>query len=161
MVEQVRISKEAQQEKRIKVLIIEDDPSITHLLRRVIGGVGGIETISTDNATDALRILREEKAKGELIGMVISDWGILGGKSGLDIAKIAKDEKLTHHFTLHSTNADEFAGESPEQQGYRNEAGLDAVFGKPTSIGTLTNHIESVKQRVRVIQASGEQTVLI
>ena len=98
-----------------KLLVVDDDPALCQMLRRILGSVG--EVLTATNGLDALRLLEAEKPSLMLLDVVMPEMGglevlraarrldkelvilMLTGSSDLEIAKRALEEGASAYFT--------------------------------------------------------------
>ncbi|HAZ07486.1 MAG TPA: hypothetical protein DCZ01_02935 [Elusimicrobia bacterium] len=98
-----------------KLLVVDDDPALCQMLRRILGSVG--EVLTATNGVDALRLLEAEKPSLMLLDVVMPEMGglevlraarrldkglvvlMLTGSSDLAIAKRALEEGASAYFT--------------------------------------------------------------
>ena len=91
-----------------KLLVVDDDPALCQMLRRILGSVG--EVLTATNGVDALRLLEAEKPSLMLLDVVMPEMGGLevlraarrldkGLVSDLAIAKRALEEGASAYFT--------------------------------------------------------------
>lgn len=128
--------------KKVKVLVIDNDPLFRGLVSQVIELQGAVVT-SIGSCTDALEVM----ARGEFYDLVLSDIDLGGRCSGIDIAS-----------KLHSDNPDSLimlmSGSSPDEITRRNGSlGNFPLLMKPFRISELTEAIE--RYRPGLFSAAG------
>ncbi len=117
------------------ILIVDDEPDITTLTSQVLH-LGGFNTISCNNGSEALKIL-EEKCDG--IALILLDI-MMPGKSGFEILSEIKSNKRFDNikvilFTVKAFQEDIKRGKS---------LGADAYLTKPFSINHLLEFIKNL-----------------
>lgn len=98
-----------------KLLVVDDDPALCQMLRRILGSIG--EVLTATNGVDALRLLEAEKPSLMLLDVVMPEMSglevlraarrldqglvvlMLTGSSDLEIAKRALEEGASAYFT--------------------------------------------------------------
>jgi two-component system phosphate regulon response regulator PhoB len=122
-------------EVRVKILIVEDDPDISDLLKRVLESDGYEVEMATDSA-GALRAVAEGAPDLVLLDVV------LGGEDGRDLlVKLRQKSDVPAVFlTGRGLEGDRIAGL---------RMGADDYIVKPFSRGELSARIETVLRRAR------------
>src|SRR5277367_5173962 len=126
---------EVSAEAGVKILIVEDDPDICDLLRRVLESDGYEVEMATDSA-GALRAVEEHAPDLVLLDVV------LGGEDGRDLlVKLRQKSDVPAVFlTGRGLEGDRIAGL---------RMGADDYIVKPFSRGELSARIETVLRRAR------------
>ena len=139
---------EAEANRRIRTLFVEDDRSLAEMLVDFIQELG-FQTTLTDQASKAISILRKSKNEGQPIELVVSDLGLRDGSgAGLRIADAIRDEELAAYFIL-------FSGNSSITPDLTEEHGISALVSKHDGLPALESALTEGR---RVITGTPSQS---
>ena len=122
-------------EKKITILIVDDEPDICNLTEKFLK-LGGFDTITSNNGKEALKIVEERYNEITLILLDV----MMPGISGWDVLRDLKnDEKfkdiLVVLFTVKSFNEDIHKGK---------QLGADGYITKPFSGKELLAYVQNI-----------------
>lgn len=132
---------------KLKLLLVEDDPSITELIRYQFEK-DGYDITCTDDGEEGLILVEELNPD-----LVLLDW-MLPGVSGIEICRRLRKQKSTAHVPILMITAR--SEESDLVRGL--ETGADDYITKPFSPKELKARVQSVLRRVRPAFASESLT---
>jgi two-component system chemotaxis response regulator CheY len=131
--------------KRFAILLVDDYPQATRLLRNVLRSLGFVHIDDATNAPDALHMMREMP-----YDMVISDWN-MEPMSGLDLLReMRSDPNCAHTLFVMITgdaNADRFDA--------ARKAGVVGFLAKPFSLEAVRKQITKIFDEFAAKRASG------
>jgi two-component system, chemotaxis family, chemotaxis protein CheY len=108
-----------------KILIIDDDPSMRTLTRRMLSRMGIVNLAEADGGAQALRLLEAAP-----VDLVICDWN-MPAMSGMELFARARSLKPDLLFLMLTGRAD------PESHAAARQAGVAALMVKPISVPDL------------------------
>jgi PAS domain S-box-containing protein len=118
------------EQRPVRILLVEDDPSTLRVMARLLGGFG--HQVSTASGVKAAL----EMSERETFDLLISDIGLQDG-SGLDVMRELKRRHQLHGIALSGFGMDEDVRRS-------REAGFDQHMTKPVSTEWLKKAIQSL-----------------
>ena len=123
----------------LRLLVIEDDPGITRMLKSIFL-IAGIKAVFADTGRKGLDMLA-----GDDIGMILCDI-MLPDIIGYDILKQVRTAQETGHIQTHIPFVflTAFADQADIQRGL--EAGADRYLTKPFAVSTLLQVIKELMQ---------------
>jgi len=119
-------------EKRKRILVVEDHQLSLTLLKQLLG-VHGYEILETPEGLQAIDIARDEQPD-----LILMDIG-LPDICGLDVTRLLKQDDQTKTIPIIAVTA--LATPEDEKKGL--ESGCDAYIAKPIALGNLLRIIES------------------
>ncbi|MDR9416194.1 MAG: response regulator transcription factor [Gracilimonas sp.] len=134
-------------DKRMKVLVVEDEPSLIFTLRDTLESEG-YEVLVSEDGTDAIDLAKEHKPD-----IIILDI-MLPGKSGYEIMEEIRKEKLTIPVIMLTAKDQE-----PDKVKGLN-LGADDYITKPFGVKELLARIEARLRRAGTYSTSGEVDIL-
>ena len=117
---------EARPAVRTRVLVVDDEPDILRMLRRVLMDLG-YEVQVTDRPYDALELYR---ASAPAFDLVVTDYS-MPGMDGLELVRAMRAERVDAFFLMITAQAPAL---SPAE--FR-QAGIHCVLTKPFSVRTF------------------------
>ena len=125
-------------DKKLRVLVVEDNTNLRKVLVNIIRKVGFEETVEADNGASAWEVLQSEK-----VGLVLTDWS-MPGMSGLDLVmKIrSASEPICNLPVLMITAMDTKTSIVAAAK-----QGVDAYIIKPFSVQTIVQKIEEAVRK--------------
>lgn len=141
----------------VKVLVAEDDPGHSALLKEIILGIGGFDATFVKSTEEALEVLKKAEADGMPIEFVVSDMGLNrtkeGGadpRGGLEIAKTAKTNNPAIGVTLYTGNA--YMGKISAAD--LNEMGINEVIIKGESKEVIKDSLRASQMALRNVPSA-------
>jgi DNA-binding response OmpR family regulator len=128
-------------EKKITILIVDDEPDICNLTEKFLK-LGGFDTITSNNGKEALKIVEERCSEITLILLDV----MMPGISGWEVLRNLKnDEKfkdiLVILFTVKSFNEDIQKGK---------QLGADGYITKPFSGKELLAYVQNILKKKKI-----------
>jgi two-component system, cell cycle response regulator DivK len=120
-------------EKRKRILVVEDNPLSMVLMKQLLGA-DGYEILETPAGLQAIEIARDEQPDLILMDVRLPDI------CGLDATRLLKQDDLTKTIPIIAVTA----LAAPEQEKEALETGCDAYVAKPITVDNLLRTIESV-----------------
>lgn len=134
-------------DKRMKILVVEDEPSLIFTLRDTLESEG-YDVVVSEEGTQAVDMVKEHKPDLMLLDIM------LPGKSGYDIMEELRKEKYTFPvimLTAKDQEPDKVKGLS---------LGADDYLTKPFGVKELLARIEARLRRAGTYSTSGEVDIL-
>jgi DNA-binding response OmpR family regulator len=134
-------------DKRMKILVVEDEPSLIFTLRDTLESEG-YDVVVSEEGTQAIEMAKEHKPDLMLLDIM------LPGKSGYDIMEELRKEKYTFPvimLTAKDQEPDKVKGLS---------LGADDYLTKPFGVKELLARIEARLRRAGTYSTSGEVDIL-
>ncbi len=134
-------------DKRMKVLVVEDEPSLIFTLRDTLESEG-YDVVVSEEGTQAIEMVKEHKPDIMILDIM------LPGKSGYDIMEELRKEKYTFPvimLTAKDQEPDKVKGLS---------LGADDYITKPFGVKELLARIEARLRRAGAYSTSGEVDIL-
>jgi len=134
-------------DKRMKILVVEDEPSLIFTLRDTLESEG-YDVVVSEEGTQAIEMVKEHKPDLMLLDIM------LPGKSGYDIMDELRKEKYTFPvimLTAKDQEPDKVKGLS---------LGADDYLTKPFGVKELLARIEARLRRAGTYSTSGEVDIL-
>lgn len=134
-------------DKRMKILVVEDEPSLIFTLRDTLESEG-YDVVVSEEGTQAIEMVKEHKPDLMLLDIM------LPGKSGYDIMEELRKEKYTFPvimLTAKDQEPDKVKGLS---------LGADDYLTKPFGVKELLARIEARLRRAGTYSTSGEVDIL-
>lgn len=134
-------------DKRMKILVVEDEPSLIFTLRDTLESEG-YDVVVSEEGTQAIEMVKEHKPDLMLLDIM------LPGKSGYDIMEELRKEKFTFPvimLTAKDQEPDKVKGLS---------LGADDYLTKPFGVKELLARIEARLRRAGTYSTSGEVDIL-
>lgn len=128
---------------KFKMLFVEDDPIVTKLARFPLGIVEGLDLTACEYAEEALELLQRAKAEGSPYDLVISDRGLAGEMTGVDLYQTiasGQDAYGSPVFAFLTGSPDRVREELP---GFEKDGGM--IMAKPFSPIKLTDYVNEIK----------------
>jgi two-component system, cell cycle response regulator DivK len=130
--EETRILAHQKNEKRKRILVVEDNQLSLALLKQLLG-VRGYEILETSEGLEAIDIARDEQPD-----LILMDIG-LPDICGLDATRLLKRDEQTKAIPIIAVTA----LATPEYEKKSLESGCDAYMAKPITLDNLLRTIES------------------
>ncbi|MDR9419503.1 response regulator transcription factor [Gracilimonas sp.] len=134
-------------DKRTKILVVEDEPSLVFTLRDTLE-TEGYDVLVNEDGSGVLEMVKEHKPSLMILDIMLPD------KSGYDILKEIRDEKFTFPVIL-LTAKDQ---EPDKVKGLG--LGADDYLTKPFGVKELLARIEARLRRAGTYSTSGEVDIL-
>lgn len=134
-------------DKRMKILVVEDEPSLIFTLRDTLESEG-YDVVVSEEGTQAIEMVKEHKPDLMLLDIM------LPGKSGYDIMEELRKDKYTFPvimLTAKDQEPDKVKGLS---------LGADDYLTKPFGVKELLARIEARLRRAGTYSTSGEVDIL-
>lgn len=138
-------NKEIRPQKTVRVLVVEDEPSIQMLIKRVLDRDSSFGSTFTDNTDDALRILEEWQKLGQSADLVVSDRKVPGRLDGVGLAGETGGGRLTKHLILITGTGYDLSAKPKEEL---EEMGINSIVHKPASVVDLINRFNEAKKTI-------------
>ena len=122
--------------QRPKILLVDDDPSVRTIARRMIERLG-YEVATAENGEEAIARFVEARAAGAQFHAVILDRALPGGEGGPEILRRIREIAPDVPAILCSGYAD----------GLHDDAGFDATIPKPFRLHDLRNVLGALTAR--------------
>jgi|GEM_PF-3577961 len=131
------------------ILVAEDEPQIAELLKMVLD-MKGYEVKMTSSRREAVAALQELKAAGREPGLLITDYGLIDGKTGID---------LLHDVKAVSPETGRMMLSGSVTQKDLDQAGLPEVqaLGKPFTMSELFSAMDRAKTQGKPSVAADAQ----
>jgi len=124
--------------KNIKILIVDDLPTMRRIIKNLLRDLGFNNTSEADDGTTALPMLQ-----GGGYDLLITDWN-MPGMQGIDLLRhVRADDKLNSLTVLMVT-----AEQKPEQIDEAAQAGVDGYIVKPFTAKTLKEKLDKIFERL-------------
>jgi DNA-binding response OmpR family regulator len=139
MIEKDKIEEISQEEEKKKhlILIVDDEPDILNLTEKFLK-LGDFDTITSENAKEALRVLEERYTDISLILLDV----MMPGKSGMEVLRQIKGERRYDHIHVVLFTVKSFVEDI--QKGKR--LGADDYIVKPFSGKDLLKRVQAKLQ---------------
>ncbi|MBD3616667.1 MAG: response regulator transcription factor [Gracilimonas sp.] len=134
-------------DKRMKVLVVEDEPSLIFTLRDTLESEG-YDVVVSEEGTQAVSMVKEHKPDIMILDIM------LPGKSGYDILEEIRKEKFTFPVIMLTAKDQE-----PDKVKGLN-LGADDYLTKPFGVKELLARIEARLRRAGTYSTSGEVDIL-
>ncbi|MGN8224869.1 response regulator transcription factor [Gracilimonas sp. BCB1] len=134
-------------DKRMKVLVVEDEPSLVFTLRDTLESEG-YDVLVSEEGTQAVEMVKEHKPDIMILDIM------LPGKSGYDILEEIRDNKFTFPVIMLTAKDQE-----PDKVKGLN-LGADDYLTKPFGVKELLARIEARLRRAGTYSTSGEVDIL-
>lgn len=134
-------------DKRMKVLVVEDEPSLIFTLRDTLESEG-YDVVVSEEGTQAVPMVKEHKPDIMILDIM------LPGKSGYDILEEIRKEKFTFPVIMLTAKDQE-----PDKVKGLN-LGADDYLTKPFGVKELLARIEARLRRAGTYSTSGEVDIL-
>ncbi|MEQ8524940.1 response regulator transcription factor [Gracilimonas sp.] len=134
-------------DKRMKVLVVEDEPSLVFTLRDTLESEG-YDVVVSEEGTQAIDMVKEHKPDIMILDIM------LPGKSGYDIMEEIRSEKYTFPVIMLTAKDQE-----PDKVKGLN-LGADDYLTKPFGVKELLARIEARLRRAGTYSTSGEVDIL-
>jgi DNA-binding response OmpR family regulator len=134
-------------DKRMKILVVEDEPSLIFTLRDTLESEG-YDVVVSEEGTQAIDMVKEHKPDLMLLDIM------LPGKSGYDIMEELRKEK--HTFPVIMLTAKDQEPDKVKGLGL----GADDYLTKPFGVKELLARIEARLRRAGTYSTSGEVDIL-
>ena len=131
--EKMKTPAHQENEKRKRILVVEDNPLSLALLKQLLK-VHGYEILQTPEGMEAIDLARVEQPD-----LILMDIG-LPDISGLDVTRLLKQDDETKAIPIIAVTA--FAMPGDEKKAL--ESGCDAYIAKPINIDNLLRAIQSI-----------------
>ncbi|WP_290876338.1 response regulator transcription factor [Gracilimonas sp.] len=141
------MSKQNMSDKRMKVLVVEDEPSLIFTLRDTLESEG-YDVVVSEEGTQAVSMVKEHKPDIMILDIM------LPGKSGYDILEEIRKEKFTFPVIMLTAKDQE-----PDKVKGLN-LGADDYLTKPFGVKELLARIEARLRRAGTYSTSGEVDIL-
>jgi CheY-like chemotaxis protein len=124
--------------RRLKVLVVEDDADMAHIITEIFK-VKGCDAIVSNNCIEAFTIIQTDTPD-----IVSCDIRLSGKLTGLDLASMVRsDSQIAHLFLI------AISGFHDEKERALN-AGFDLFFSKPVKFSDLTKAIEIFSENTQI-----------
>ena len=119
----------------VKILIVDDDRIIRHLLKMTLFNTGNYELLESESADSALPIIMAERPD-----IIIMDVMMPGELNGIKLCRLLKSNPDTRHIKVIVLSAKCSKTLSVESQ----EAGADFHLAKPFSLDQILKLVSSL-----------------
>jgi CheY-like chemotaxis protein len=119
--------------RKLNVLIVDDNADMCKVISSILQ-VKGCDTNAVRTCEEALKVIKTNPPD-----MVCCDIRLNGKRSGLDLARIVREDKETAHLFLIAVSG--YCGEKEQEEALH--AGFDMFFPKPVKFSDLTRAIEA------------------
>ncbi|MBI2049617.1 response regulator [Candidatus Roizmanbacteria bacterium] len=142
-------NQEVEANKKLNILLVEDEPMITMLIEDVLA----YHNITSFTAAEkALDELRKAKGVGSSFDWVITDKGLEGKMDGFGLADLIKNEKLGNPYvTLLTGSAAVIEKENTPEE--LKDKGIDHLMGKPFKLEELEDSVKTVRKFIEQSQS--------
>ncbi|HEY8966735.1 MAG TPA: response regulator [Candidatus Methylacidiphilales bacterium] len=106
----------------MKILTVEDDPIVQHVLRGILSGAGH-ETLPAKDGEEALRLFQDHP-----VDLVISAWQLPGGMDGIELCEALRAIRVPRYVYFILVSADSI---NPASYGSAVARGVDDFLPKP------------------------------
>jgi CheY-like chemotaxis protein len=134
------------------VLVAEDEPDLADVIQEVLTERLGYRVIMVDSSKDAVRKLDELREAKTPPDLLITDYGLTDGKTGIDLIAAARQQQPTLPTILVTGSQLDIVGKALSEKAVN--ASSIVTLGKPFKLSALLDAAESGASKAAEHRAS-------